>query len=49
MPLSLAAEQGEDFYTVLSPDSQPLVRLYSMDDLEEMLGKAGLTNPIKLA
>jgi hypothetical protein len=49
MPLSVAAAQGEDFHTVLRPNSQPLVRLYSMEDLEEIRRKAGLTDPIKLA
>jgi hypothetical protein len=42
------AEQGEDYYTVLSPDSQPLVRLYSMEDLKKRLDKAGMHEPIKV-
>jgi hypothetical protein len=42
------AEEGEDFYRVLSPDSLPLVHLCSMEDLKQMLDKAGLVEPIKV-
>lgn len=35
------AKQGEDFHTVLSPDSQPIVRLYTMEDMEKMVEKVG--------
>jgi hypothetical protein len=31
-----------------NPDTQPLVRLCTMEDLEKMLCKAGLTDPIKV-
>lgn len=45
MPLSLAAAQGEDYYEVLSPDSDPRVCLYSEADMQRFLHETGRIDP----
>lgn len=42
-------DEGDEYYTLLDDrESHPLVRLYSMEDLEKMLDRTGLTDPIKV-
>lgn len=41
-------DEGEEFYRVLDPKSQPLVVLCTMADLRKRLDKAGLHEPIKV-
>jgi len=41
-------DEGEEFYRVLDPKSQPLIVVSTMADLRKRLDEAGLHEPIKV-
>jgi hypothetical protein len=45
--LGIGDEGIEGYYSVLDPESHPLVILSTMEDLRKWLEKAGLTAPIE--
>jgi hypothetical protein len=46
--LGIGDEGIEEYYSVLDPESHPLVILSTMEDLRKRLEKAGLTAPIEV-